>query len=154
MKSARDAKRQQHQSTEECLRYRPTRVSRSTIRRHYAVWRQQHGIAPRCDMQGCVFHMQPLIWNGNNLPLILDHANGNNLDNNPKNLRYLCPNCDSQLSTRGGRNRGRVAEAGDGFFVLKDRDGRRNNHIIVGTGRIRLTGYAPTVTVGTSAQPK
>jgi hypothetical protein len=147
MKSARDVRTQRHWSTEELLRYRLKAVSRATIRRHYVLWRQQQGIAPHCDMEDCVFHTQPLKWRNNDLPLILDHINGNNLDNSPKNLRYLCPNCDSQLSTRGGRNRGRVAEAGDGTYVLLDSDGRRHRYIIVETGRLKLTGHPPTIIV-------
>ena len=48
------------------------------------------------------------------LPLILDHANGVRHDNRPDNLRYLCPNCDSlQTVTRGGANRGRVQDVAE-----------------------------------------
>jgi len=38
-------------------------------------------------------------WNGKKLVLILDHANGVNNDNRFKNLRFACPNCNSQLPT-------------------------------------------------------
>jgi hypothetical protein len=48
-----------------------------------------------------------------------------------ENLRYLCPNCDSQLSTRGGANRGRVREAVEGRFVLIQRDGKLHTHVLV-----------------------
>ena len=114
------------------------------------MWRERQGIQPRCDMGDCQFHAQPLRWLGQVLPLILDHVNGNNLDNSPKNLRYLCPNCDSQLSTRGGRNRGRVLEASEGKYVLVSRDGKHHYHLIAEAGRLQITGHAPTVTIGPS----
>jgi len=98
-------------------------------------------------MEGCLFNSTPLFWNAKPLPLILDHINGNNRDNNPANLRYLCANCDSQLSTRGGANKGRVLEASEGKFILQSRDGRQHLHLIPETGGLKITGYAPTVTV-------
>ena len=50
-----------------------------------------------------VCDMEP-IWNGDTLVLRLDHINGVNNDNRIENLRFVCPNCDSQLPTYGGRN--------------------------------------------------
>jgi len=44
------------------------------------------------------------IWNGNLLSLILDHKNGVNNDHRLENLRWLCPNCNSQTETYCGRN--------------------------------------------------
>lgn len=44
------------------------------------------------------------IWNNKNLVLILDHINGINNDNRIENLRFLCPNCNSQQETFSGRN--------------------------------------------------
>jgi len=38
-------------------------------------------------------------WNSEKLVLILDHINGINNDNRLENLRFVCPNCNSQLST-------------------------------------------------------
>lgn len=42
-------------------------------------------------------------WLGQRLTLILDHINGNPTDNRLENLRFLCPNCNSQTSTFSGR---------------------------------------------------
>jgi len=43
-------------------------------------------------------------WNGQKLSLVLDHINGISNDNRLENLRFLCPNCNSQTSTFAGRN--------------------------------------------------
>lgn len=44
------------------------------------------------------------IWNGNPLNFRLDHINGINNDHRLENLRWICPNCNSQLPTFAGRN--------------------------------------------------
>jgi hypothetical protein len=72
------------------------------------------------------------LWNGKSLPLILDHIEGNRYDNLPASLRYLCPNCDSQLPTRGGANRGRVKGVSENGYILRNRDG---TSIAAATGR-------------------
>lgn len=38
-------------------------------------------------------------WFGETIVLILDHINGINNDNRLENLRFACPNCNSQLET-------------------------------------------------------
>ena len=46
-------------------------------------------------------------WAGKSLTLVLDHINGVRDDHRIENLRLVCPNCDSQLSTFCGRNKRR-----------------------------------------------
>lgn len=43
-------------------------------------------------------------WNNMEMTLILDHINGNNHDDRLENLRWVCPNCNQQLPTTGGKN--------------------------------------------------
>lgn len=45
------------------------------------------------------------IWNNKKLVLVLDHINGINNDNRIENLRFLCPNCNSQMDTFCGKNK-------------------------------------------------
>lgn len=44
-----------------------------------------------------------LSWHGKPLVLQIEHINGNNLDDRPENLTFLCPNCHSQTDTWGSR---------------------------------------------------
>ena len=55
-----------------------------------------------CAICGC-----PTTWQGQELRLVLDHADGDAGNNHRANLRLVCPNCDSQLPTFKARNRGR-----------------------------------------------
>lgn len=109
------------------LCYEEGRRSQSTIRRHYIKWRseQKPPVPLRCDNPGCMFYNSQLVWNGIELKLILDHRNGVNGDNRPKNLQFLCPNCNSQQNTNGGRNRGRVIQNKGGFATV---DGNHHKH--------------------------
>jgi hypothetical protein len=45
-------------------------------------------------------------WNNKPITLIVDHIDGNAGNNDPTNIQLLCPNCNSQTSTFGGRNKG------------------------------------------------
>jgi len=45
-------------------------------------------------------------WNGKQIPLVLDHIDGNSYNGLPNNLRLICPNCDAQTDTYKGKNKG------------------------------------------------
>jgi len=45
-------------------------------------------------------------WQGQEIPLILDHIDGHSEDNNLTNLRLVCGNCDAQLPTYKSKNKG------------------------------------------------
>ena len=53
----------------------------------------------------------PDVWNGIELRFVLDHIDGDSTNNWRHNLRLVCPNCDSQLSTYKNRNRGKGRHA-------------------------------------------
>lgn len=44
------------------------------------------------------------VWNNKKLTIQVDHINGDNLNHNPDNLRFLCPNCHSQTETFTWKN--------------------------------------------------
>ncbi|WP_103532501.1 HNH endonuclease signature motif containing protein [Streptomyces sp. SM11] len=46
-------------------------------------------------------------WRDRPLPLEVDHIDGNWRNNQPQNLRLLCPNCHSTTDTYRGRGKGR-----------------------------------------------
>jgi ribosomal protein L40E len=52
----------------------------------------------------CAICGQAPYWNGMELHLRLDHIDGDNHNHQLHNLRWVCPNCDSQLPTFAGRN--------------------------------------------------
>jgi hypothetical protein len=53
----------------------------------------------------------PPVWCGEPLTLSVDHEDGNAGNNLPSNVRLLCPNCNSQTPTFGGRNKGHGRKA-------------------------------------------
>ena len=46
-------------------------------------------------------------WNGKEITLWTDHIDGDATNNHPSNFRLVCPNCDSQSETFGGKNYGK-----------------------------------------------
>jgi hypothetical protein len=123
------------------LCYRDGKRRGGIVRRHYEPWRQQQKppLPERCDIEECFFHSNPLVWNGHALKLILDHQNGNNTDNRPNNLRFLCPNCNSQqIDTNGGANKGRVRDREEGKVTLVSKDGKLDFQIFPSTGQLAM----------------
>jgi hypothetical protein len=45
------------------------------------------------------------VWNGKPLQLQIDHIDGDGLNDEQSNLRFLCPNCHSQTPTYGNKKR-------------------------------------------------
>jgi hypothetical protein len=123
------------------LRYTNAERNNGVVRRHFLAWRRDQGIPIRCDSPACHFYREPLVWNGQNLLLILEHCNGVNSDNRPGNLRLLCPNCDSQSTkTRGGANAGRVEKSDGGFAIVERSTGLRHHTLPAEAGYYELRG--------------
>ena len=112
------------------LSYSKSPHARTTVRRYYSRWRKRNRIPDRCDISECVFYTNPLEWNGKTLPLVLDHVNGNRNDNTTKNLRYLCPNCNAQQPTHGGKNIGRIQNETEIGYEIVHGDGLRDANIL------------------------
>jgi len=70
----------------------------STIRRMVLKW----GLIPH---EVCAICRLKPSWNGMSLTFVLDHINGKHSDHHLRNLRFICPNCNSQTPTFSGRNR-------------------------------------------------
>tara|TARA_R110000868_G_scaffold103681_1_gene285319 strand:- start:175 stop:687 length:513 start_codon:yes stop_codon:yes gene_type:complete len=50
-------------------------------------------------------------WLGKPITLWVDHIDGFANNNNPSNMRLICPNCDSQNDTFGYKNKGKGRKA-------------------------------------------
>lgn len=72
-------------------------TDRSIIRRYL---KEDRGNV--CSISGCGLSS----WMGKDITLIVDHIDGNAGNDNPDNVRLICPNCNSQTDTFSGRNKG------------------------------------------------
>jgi hypothetical protein len=124
------------------LCYGMRKRSSATVRRFYMQWRAERGLPERCDNPKCRFHTAALEWCAAPLPLILDHVSGDHCDNSPDNLQLLCPNCDAQLDTRGGRNRGRIQTKSPSGYSIQHPSGRRD-------ARVFPKGVSAVANIGT-----
>ena len=70
--------------------------SRTTVKRYILKNKLIPYRCSKCGFEG--------LWNGKELVLILDHINGISNDHRLENLRFLCPNCNSQEPTFAGKN--------------------------------------------------
>lgn len=82
--------------TEDDVFCKNSSVCQNTLRRFYL---QRKDVEYKCVKCGV-----GAIWNGIPLSLQLDHSDGDNKNNLPENLRWLCPNCHSQTFTFAGKN--------------------------------------------------
>jgi len=125
-------------------------IDRRTLRKYFLEYCKEKHLPYRCAVEECLFHSNPLIWNGDSFELDLDHKNGNRFDNRPQNLRFLCPICHSQEPTRGGSNRGRVSlladpgeePTGKAFSIRNDDDTVDFTYESTGEGFPMPTGAA------------
>ena len=134
-------RKQPRQTVGQILDYSLAPTSQGKVKRAYAKWRQTEGLPKRCDNPGCNLHSTDPRWNGQTLDMILDHIDGNRKNSRPSNLRLLCPNCDSQLPTRGGRNKGRIRNATVDSYRIFERTGE--NEV-----KVMLRGQAIEVVAG------
>lgn len=72
------------------------RIERSTARKYLA---EERGY--KCEV--CSISD----WHGKPITLHVDHINGDPSNDNPDNLRLICPNCHSQTEFLGAANKGR-----------------------------------------------
>ena len=72
-------------------------VSRKTVKNRLLL----EGRGLKCEICGL-----KNVWKEKPLVLILDHINGINNDNRRENIRFVCPNCNSQLGTHCNKNLG------------------------------------------------
>lgn len=101
-KAGQDASLKALRSNIQALPLESILVENSSYARHHLKRRiLQHNLIPYvCDL--C---KQTNSWNKQPLVLVLDHINGIYNDNRLENLRFLCPNCNSQQSTFAGKNK-------------------------------------------------
>jgi len=77
-------------------------------------------------------------WQGQPLNLELDHIDGNNVNNELTNLRFLCPNCHSQTITFSGKNKNTGFKKVDDDVIISLMKQGFNNHQIL--KKLKLSG--------------
>lgn len=73
-------------------------ITRDSIRRYLI-----EEVGNKCSIEGCSVGAS---WLDKDITLVVDHIDGNAMDNSISNVRLLCPNCNSQTDTFSGRNKG------------------------------------------------
>ncbi|PNE43323.1 HNH endonuclease [Streptomyces noursei] len=76
-----------------------TRIPNSRLKRAM----RELGVEEHCALCG----IEP-VWQGEPLPLEVDHIDGNWRDNRIENLRFLCPNCHATTDNYRGRGKART----------------------------------------------
>lgn len=72
-------------------RYHPCTVKKAILENELIPY-----VCAICDL--------PPLWHDKPLTLTLDHIDGNAADHRLENLRFVCPNCDTQSPTYAGKN--------------------------------------------------
>ena len=85
----------------------PKRPIEDYLEKGYSI--QSHKLKNRLIEEGIFEHMCYSCgrsrWEGQIIPLELDHINGDHSDNSLSNIRLLCPNCHAQTSNYRGKNK-------------------------------------------------
>ena len=84
-----------HNKRHDVLKNNGIREKSLSIRRNYLEYCKQNNIDYKCVECGLKE------WRDREITLHVDHANGDNTNNDPTNLRWMCPNCHSQTETWG-----------------------------------------------------
>lgn len=73
-------------------------IKKDATRKRYLILSRGH----KCEV--CTLE----VWQGKQIPIELDHIDGNPENNDLENLRLICPNCHAQTSTYRGKNVGKI----------------------------------------------
>jgi hypothetical protein len=126
--------------------------SQETIKRRFLEYLKDNGIEQKCCFEDCPTHPLGNSWRGKSLQLIMDHKNGNNWDNRLENLRLICPNCNAQLETHGGKNKKEIEEIFDNGYYTVRKGIQEMVHI--GSGGAVVGGSAEFTTLSNKAPNK
>ena len=83
--------------TDEDVFFKGNTKSRIVIRKYIL---RNNSIEYKCEMCGNIGE-----WMGKTISLELDHIDGDPMNNEKSNLRFLCPNCHATTSTYRGKNK-------------------------------------------------